>query len=200
MSKEQFIEIYKEHINRDGSDALLAWLEKSDFFIAPASTKYHGAFEGGLCEHSLNVYERLKDVCASEFVFHGQFWPEDENVANSIALCALLHDVCKAEFYKVDYRNAKDTNGVWQKVPYYTVDDQLPYGHGEKSVYIVSGFLKLTREEAMSIRWHMGGFDDSVKGGSYALSEAFKKYPLALLLHIADMQATYLDEREDKKL
>jgi hypothetical protein len=173
-NKDTFIEIYKNNIKRDGADALLEWLLKSDFFTAPASTKYHGAYEGGLVEHSINVYEQF--VC---------------NDAETRAICALLHDVCKVNFYKTDFRNVKDEKGVWQKVPYYAVDDQLPYGHGEKSVYIISGFMKLTREESMAIRWHMGGFDDAVRGGSYSMGAAFEKYPLAVYLHTADMLATY---------
>lgn len=178
--KEHFINLFKENIHREGADALLAWMEKSDFFTAPASTKYHLAREGGLCEHSINVYSRF-----------------DCDNPESRAICGLLHDVCKTNYYDVAYRNAKDDNGKWQKVPYYTVEDKLPYGHGEKSVYIISGFMKLTREEAMAIRWHMGGFDDSVKSGSYAMSEAFRQFPVALRLHIADMEATYFDEVED---
>ncbi len=179
--KEEFTRIYKENITRPGSTELLAWLEKSDFFTAPASTKYHNAFEGGLLAHSVNVYNRF-----------------DCDNPESRAICALLHDVCKVDFYKVDYRNNKNEKGVWEKVPYYTVEDKLPYGHGEKSVYIISGFMRLSREEAMAIRWHMGFSDDSFKGGSYSLSEAFSKYPLAVKLHIADLQATYFDESEVK--
>lgn len=176
-NKELFISICEEHINRSGAENLIAWLERSDFFTAPASTKYHNAFEGGLCAHSLNVFNRFD--CENQ---------------ETRAICALFHDICKANYYKVDYRNAKNEAGVWEKVPYYAVDDQLPYGHGEKSVYILSGFLKLTREEAMAIRWHMGGFDDTAKAGSYYMSDAFRMFPLACKLHIADMQATYLDE------
>ena len=74
----------------------------------------------------------------------------------TIALISLLHDICKVNFYKTDYRNAKNDQGVWEKVPYYTIDDTLPYGHGEKSVYIITGFMRLTREEAFAIRFHMG--------------------------------------------
>jgi hypothetical protein len=178
--KNKFIELYKANIIREGSDKLLEWLEKSDFFTAPSSTRFHGACEGGLVEHSINVFNRF----------------EHEN-PESKAICALLHDICKVNFYKTEMRNVK-VSGAWEQQPYYTVDDQLPYGHGEKSVYIISGFMKLTREEAMAINWHMGGFDDRVKGGSYSLSTAFEKYSIALNLHIADMQATYLDEVRDK--
>lgn len=195
--KDRFIEIYKEHITRYGSDKLLEWLENSDFFSAPASTRFHLCREGGLVEHSVHVYERLREAVSNEYdrELQGPYLltPEDEE---KIAICGLLHDVCKANFYTVEYRNRKNEAGQWEKYPYYAVKDQLPYGHGEKSVYIIGGFMRLSREEAFAIRWHMGGFDDSVKGGSYALNTAFEQFPLALLLHIADMQATYLDEVE----
>jgi len=178
--KEKFIKIYNNCIKREGSDKLLEWLLKSDFFTAPASTRFHGAKEGGLLEHSINVYNRFE--CDNE---------------ETRAICALLHDLCKVNFYAVSQRNVKnEETNKWEKQPYYTVDDKLPYGHGEKSVYIIGGFMKLTREEAMAIRWHMGGFDDSVRGGSYAMSGAFEQFPLALKLHIADLEATYLDEVE----
>lgn len=180
MKAETFIRVYNANIKREGADKLLAWLKASDFFTAPASTRFHGAHEGGLLEHSLNVYNRFE--CENE---------------ETRAICALLHDVCKANFYTVSMRNVKNERGAWESVPYYTVDDKLPYGHGEKSVYIIGGFMKLSREETMAIRWHMGGFDDSVKGGSYALSGAFGAYPLAVKLHVADLLATYLDENDE---
>ena len=98
------------------------------------------------------------------------------------------------DIYKIEMRNKK-VDGNWIQVPYYTVEDSLPYGHGEKSVYMISGFMKLTREEALAINWHMGGFDSRVLGGaSYGLSGAFSKYPLCVIFHISDIQASYLDE------
>lgn len=187
--KEAFVQLYNSGIRREGADKLLAWLEKSDFFAAPASTKFHGAHEGGLCEHSVNVYERLHALCGFDDIGATE---------ETIVICGLLHDICKANFYKVSTRNVKnEQTGQWEKQPFYLVEDQLPYGHGEKSVYIISGFMRLTRDEAMAIRWHMGGFDDSAKGGSFALSGAFEQYPLALMTHIADMQATYLNENRE---
>ena len=105
----------------------------------------------------------------------------------------MFHDVCKTCYYKIDYRNVKE-DGVWVQKPYYTVDDQLPYGHGEKSVYIINGYFRLTREEAMAINWHMGGFDTRVQGDSIDYSNAYNKFPLAVMTHIADLQATFLDE------
>ena len=95
-------------------------------------------------------------------------------------------------------RNRKNDRGEWEKVPFYAIDDQFPYGHGEKSVYLIERFVRLKTEEAVAIRWHMGGFDDAVKGGSYALTGAFEKYPLALKLHMADMYASYMIEGNSK--
>ena len=196
--KDRFIELYQKLITRPGADKLLAWLETTDFFEAPASTRFHLSRPGGLVEHSVHVYERLRalfiaekeraDLCA------GITSQEEE----TIAICGLLHDVCKANFYTVEMRNRKNEQGQWEKYPFYVVNDQLPYGHGEKSVYIISSFMKLSREEAMAIRWHMGFSDNDFKAGCFSVGNAFEKFPLALLTHMADLQATYLDEpRED---
>lgn len=190
--KEEFIEIFKTNITRDGADKLLDYLtNKSDFFTAPASARYHGAYAGGLCEHSLNVYHCLVDYLQRERVqeLYGLEYSEE-----SIAIVALLHDLCKIGCYKQSTRNVKDENGKWQTVPTYTFDDPLPYGHGEKSVYIVNGFIRLTREEAMAIRWHMGfsGTEDNRTVG-----QAFQKYPLAFALATADMEASYFLESEE---
>lgn len=181
--KAEFVRIYNENITRKGADKLLAWLQSQDFFTAPASTRYHAAYEGGLLEHSLNVYHVLME----------RFDPERDS-AESFALVSLLHDVCKTGFYTVEMRNRKNARGEWERVPYYAIDDQFPYGHGEKSVYLIERFMRLNTEEAVAIRWHMGGFDDSVRGGSFALAHAFEKYPLAVKLHLADLEATYLRE------
>lgn len=190
--KEEFIKIYKENIKRDGADRLLDYLEKTDFFTAPASTKFHSSHEGGLCEHSVKVFNRFLKKVKTEY---GENFEEKVSL-ESLALIALLHDVCKADYYKIEMRNVKE-NGNWVQKPYYTVEDKLPYGHGEKSVYIINGFTRLTREEAMAINWHMGGFDSRVQGGSYALKDAFYAYPLALLFHLADIEASYLDEEQN---
>ncbi len=191
-NKQRFIEIYNQYITRDGADKFLKYLlsDASDFFTAPASTRFHGAYEGGLVEHSLNVYdclcgylERLKATYGLEYE------------AESVALVSLLHDICKVNCYKVGSRNVKDDNGVWHKVPTYEFDDQLPYGHGEKSVYILSGYLRLTREEAFAIRYHMGfsGTEDTRLVGN-----ALEQFPLAFALSVADMEATFLVEGKAK--
>ncbi len=188
--KEEFIRIYKEHITRPGAEKLLEYLcsEKSDFFTAPASTRYHGAYEGGLLEHSLNVYYCLRDYLARPRVkeLYGMEYTEE-----NIAIAALLHDLCKMNFYTVDYRNSKNAQGVWEKVPYYKINDQLPYGHGEKSVYLIQFFMHLRKEEAFAIRWHMGfsGPEDANTVG-----KALEMYPLAFALCTADMEASYFME------
>lgn len=188
--KEEFIQIYTENIKRGGADKLLEFLEKSDFFTAPSSTRFHGAYEGGLVQHSLNVYHCLKDYLSRPRTkeLYGMDYSE-----GTIALVALLHDICKVNFYTVELRNRKnDETGQWEKVPFYTVDDKLPYGHGEKSVYILSGYFygedRLTREEAFAIRYHMGfsGPEDN-----YVIGKALEMYPLALALNVADMEASY---------
>ncbi len=190
--KEEFIEIYRSQIHREGADALLDYLEnKSDFFTCPASAKYHSAYAGGLCDHSLNVYHCLLDYLARERVqeLYGIEVPPE-----SAAIAALLHDVCKIGCYKAGSRNVKnEQTGSWEKVPTFFYEDPLPYGHGEKSVYIISGFLKLTRQEAMAIRWHMGFSGSEDKG---LVGKALEKYPLAFALSVADMEATYFLEGE----
>lgn len=185
--KQEFLDIYKGNITRDGANKLLEYLlsPHSDFFTAPASTRFHGSYEGGLLEHSLNVYHCLKDYLSRERVksVYGLTASEE-----TIAICALLHDICKVDLYKTDYRNAKNEQGVWEKVPYYTTDDKLPYGHGEKSVYIITGFMRLSREEAFAIRYHMGFSSVEEKG---QIGKAFEMFPLAFALSTADMEATY---------
>lgn len=193
--KNRFIEIYKDKIKREGADKLLDYLcsRNCDFFTAPASTKFHCSYEGGLCEHSLNVYDCLKSYLETDRAkekFGLEFSDE------TIAIVSLLHDICKTNVYKVSTRNKKDENGVWIQVPYYEYEDTLPYGHGEKSVYIVSGFMRLTRDEAMAIRWHMGfsGEEDKKLVGN-----ALRAYPLALALNIADCEASsFVEERNEK--
>lgn len=193
--KDKFIKAYTENITRPGADKLLAWIESSDFFAAPASTRFHLSSPGGLLEHSLHVFERMKALCANEATITPGF---NEPSMETIAVCGLLHDICKANFYAVEMRNRKNDQGRWEQYPFYVVDDKLPYGHGEKSVYIISGFMRLSREEAMAIRWHMGFADNDFRGGGYSVGNAFEKFPLAVLLHIADLQATYLDETGEK--
>lgn len=184
--REEFLEIFRREVNRDGAEEFLKWLEGTDFFTAPASTRYHCACPGGLVMHSVSVYQVMME----------KHFTEGEDSRESFALCGLLHDLCKAQYYKVSTRNVKnEQTGQWEKTPYYAVEDQFPYGHGEKSVFLIERFIRLKPAEAAAIRWHMGGFDDAVKGGCFALSQAFEKYPLAVKLHLSDLESSYLRER-----
>ena len=192
-AREEFIEIYQSHIHREGSAALLDYLQnKSDFFTSPASARFHGSYPGGLCDHSVNVYHCLADYLARPRVqeLYGlEYDPE------SVAIVSLLHDICKVGCYRAGTKNVKnEATGQWEKVPTYFFEDKLPYGHGEKSVYIISGFMRLTREEAMAIRWHMGfsGTEDARTVG-----QALQQFPLAFALATADMEASYFLEGED---
>ena len=197
--RDKFIEIFKSKIKREGADKLLEFIcsPSSDFFTAPASARYHSAYEGGLCEHSINVYECLSDYLNRDVARekYGLNYSEE-----SIAIVALLHDLCKMNIYKVSYRNAKNEQGVWEKVPYYEFDDQRPYGHGEKSVYMIVPFMKLTREEAFAIRYHMGFSNVENQMATNNVSKAFEMYPLAFALSTADMEATYyIESKKNKK-
>ena len=189
--REQFLQIAENYIHRDGIDRLLAWLDKTDFFIAPASTKFHGNYPGGLCEHSINVYEQLMAL------IH-MYYPGDEiteELKESAAVSALFHDLCKANFYTSYMKNVKnDETGRWEKVMAYKIEEKVPLGHSQKSVIILQQFMKLNLDEIYAIMAHMGGFDTSVKGGEYYVGTIFGKSKLALLLHMADLVASNLME------
>lgn len=193
--KERFLMIYKRCIKREGADELLEFLlsPASDFFTAPASARFHSSYEGGLCEHSLNVYDCLTSYLNSERVKKDFGFSYSEE---SIAIVALLHDLCKVNVYKKGFRNVKDDKGVWQRVDTFEYDDKLPYGHGEKSVYMITGYMKLTREEAFAIRYHMGY---SSTEDPRNVSAAFEMFPLAFALSTADSEATYFVEGKNQK-
>ena len=193
-NKERFIEIFKNNVKREGADKLLDYLlsPASDFFTAPASSRFHSAYEGGLLDHSLNVYDCLVSYLSSERAKAYGFNYTDE----SIAIVSLLHDLCKVGVYKKGFRNVKDERGVWQRVDTFEYDDQLPYGHGEKSVYIISGYMRLTREEAFAIRDHMGY---STTEDARNVAAAFEMFPLAFALSVADSEATYYVECDKYK-
>lgn len=202
--KARFLELVRNNITRDGMDSLMSWLEnETDFFIAPASTKYHCAYPGGLVKHSLNVYDRLVREVIAEF---GEFDSENtieikgERVSlESITIIALFHDLSKANFYIESIRNVKE-NGEWKQVPYYTVNPNPPanmvYGtHAENSVYLLNAHIATSHLENVCIRHHMGGKDFSEHTSNETnTTTAFTYFPLAMLTHIADMKATYIDE------
>ena len=184
--QEEFEDIFRSKVTREGSAAFLEWLSKTDFFTAPASTKFHCACPCGLVQHSVSVYRTMVE----------RYFDPETDSEESFAICGLLHDVCKAQFYKEGTRNVKnEQTGAWEKKPYYMIEDSFPYGHGEKSVFLIERFLRLKTSEAIAIRWHMGGFDDAARGGSFAISQAYDRYPLAVKLHLADLESTYLREK-----
>lgn len=193
-SKEEFLNIYKQFIKRDGEDKLLDYLlsKSSDFFTAPASARFHGSYKGGLVEHSVNVYYCLKDYLSRTRVKELYKMSYDDE---TLAIVALLHDVCKINCYKQGTRNVKDEQGSWQTVSTFEYVDMLPYGHGEKSVYIISGFIRLTREEAFAIRYHMGFSGAENKRN---IGDAFRQFPLGFALCTADMEATYFIEDKNR--
>ena len=188
-------------VDRPGMKELLEWLEKTDFFTAPASTKFHGNYEGGLLEHSLHVLDKTMDLVRK--------YPDLNISSDSVVIAALFHDLTKANYYVKDFKNVKvyHENGTkrdergnfdWESQPCYRVEDRLPLGHGEKSVIILQSFIKLQRDEIYAIRWHMGGFDSAVKGGDFAMSKAYEVCPLAVMLHMADIESSYLLETIEK--
>lgn len=173
-----FEEVYTTYIKREGSEELLDWLKSTDFFTAPGSTRFHDSHEGGLAEHSVRVFYELTRLLNA--------YPDMETSAETAAIVTLLHDVCKAGCYKTELRNRKNEYGQWEKYPVYTFKEDFSFGgHGSKSVYLIQKFMKLTDEEAVAINCHMG-----VKNGNWAVNDAFRAYPLAFLVHTADMAST----------
>ena len=184
MSKEKYVELYRKYITRPGADALLAWLEESSFFSDPASTRFHGCYDGGLCEHSVNVWDELVRLLKA--------YPEIKVTAETAAIVSLLHDVCKVGCYKQELRNKK-VNGVWVQQPVYVFQEDFPFGgHGCKSVYLIQKHMALTDDEAVAINCHMGSWDRNPTDSS--VGAVYEKYPLAWLLHVADESATYIRE------
>lgn len=175
---DRFWKIYDAYIERDGCDQLRNWLLSTDLETAPASTKFHEAYSGGLADHSVKVFDELVRLLKS--------YPEVKVTAETAAVCALLHDVCKLNCYKTEMRNKKDEYGRWVQVPFYTFNEDFAFGgHGSKSVYLIQRFMPLTDEEAVAINCHMGA-----SAQDYSVYDAYRQFPLAFLLHAADMAAT----------
>jgi hypothetical protein len=189
-TKQRFYAIVESNIKRDGFSDLLKWLEDSDFFTAPASTRFHGNYEGGLLEHSVNTYDCLHKNIESRGT-------QTEYSEETMAITALLHDVCKVNFYVKGFRNVKE-NDQWVKKEVWEIDEKFPCGdHADKSVIILQNFIKLLPDEILAIRAHMGGWDNAAKGGCRFVGSIFERCRLAVLLHMADMEATYLLEQRE---
>lgn len=181
QNKERFLELMRS-VNRDGVSDYLDWLNGTDFFVAPASTKYHGCSPGMLCEHSLSVYDEL--VKLVEFY-------EIDVPKESVILCALNHDLCKANMYRQELKNRKNEFGKWEQYYGYTIDEKFCFGgHGSKSVFLLNHFIKLTPEEGVAINCHMSSWD-----GAEYIGGAYEQFPFAWALHVADEAATFLREK-----
>ena len=190
-SMQEFIDIYTSKIHRDGSKELLDYLKSSTFFTDPSAKAHHGNFDGGLVEHSLNVYHSLVKFCA----IYEQEFPETKFDEESVAIIALLHDLCKIGLYKKGFRNVKnDSTGQWERKEVYEYDDKLGMGHGEGSVYIIQSFMKINRVEALSIYHHMSAWSANVKGGDSSINVAKAQTPLVTLISIADSWASQFME------
>ena len=187
--KQEFIALVDQHIHRPNIDKLMERLELSDFYTAPASRMNHGNEKYGLVRHSMAVFEEMvKEVKSTN-----GWKPLDPRVMESIAIVSLFHDLCKMSYYATDFRNTKDEKGNWIKVPYYTIDDKFPFGHGDKSVVLIlTCGVELNIGEMLAIKHHMGGYSPKEEWNS--ISKAYEEFPLALLLHLADMRATYLQK------
>lgn len=186
-SKELFVTICHDKIKRAGLCDLLTWLEKSDFYTCPASTRFHGSHESGLLEHSLNVY--------CEFIKLIQIYPQIPITDESAAIMSLFHDLCKVNMYATEKRNRKNESGLWETYDAYTIKEKFCFGgHGSKSVFIIQNYMKLTPEEAAAINCHMSSWD-----GNKDVGNAYEMFPAAWLLHVADEAATYIDENERLK-
>jgi len=172
-------------VSRPGMKELVEFLNESDFFTAPASTKYHSSYEGGLAQHSLNVAKLFSKKCKDFKI----------DISNdSILICGLLHDFCKVNFYEKKKKWVKE-NDVWHEEEVWGVNNKEPLGHGEKSVILIQNFIKLSLQEQALIRWHMGPFDMNDKKSYYDVTN---KFPEVVLLFTSDYESSIIIE-EDKK-
>lgn len=193
--KSEFETIARDNIKRDGLEELLSYLDHTDFYRAPASTRYHGSYSGGLVEHSINVYYSLLDEL--QFIY-GPQW-EQKYSKESVAIVSLFHDLCKIGRYKPGTRNVKDpATGQWHEERVFQYDnDYVPMGHGAKSMFLVTSYMSITEEEAAAIYWHMGAYDLGNYNTVGDLGNNWNKNILGFALHRADMMATYVVENEN---
>lgn len=203
QNKQHFIELCRNHIQREGLDKMLAYLEKSDFYTAPSSTNFHMNTEGGLCKHSINVFEtacRIYEHIAKPAIESGESAFTAPVSMESIAIATLFHDLCKVKFYHPTTKWKKGDDGRWESYQGYEIKDEFPLGHGEKSCLMLSWYMRLTPEEMLAIRWHMGMFDMAENGSSmrYAFYAATDKTPLVSIVHSADFLASQLLEKTAK--
>jgi len=181
-------------VNREGANKLMGYIRKSDMYTAPASTRFHLSVAGGLLQHSLNVLDAFRESLRKNDDGTYSYMVAGKNVATiteeSMVIMALLHDICKTNFYTVVMKWRKDKNNKWEQYETFEVDDKVPYGHGEKSVMMIEEFMKLKPEERYAIRWHMG----YTESDTLSLNNAIDKYPIIWALHSADTKASHFME------
>lgn len=199
-NKQRFIDLCNEHIHREGLDKVLAYLEKSDFYTAPSSTRFHLNEDGGLCLHSMNVFEaacKIYNEMAKPAIVNGTSPFTEEVSMESIAIATLFHDLCKIKLYHKTERWKKDDKNRWVSYPGYEVKDDFPLGHGEKSCLMLSWYMRLKPEEMLAIRWHMGMFDMGESGTPLRMSffSATDKSSLVSIVHAADFLTSNLWEK-----
>ncbi len=199
-NRERFVALCRQYIHREGLDGVLSYLDSTDFYTAPSSTLFHLNEDGGLCQHSLNVFDtamKLHESVAKPAIANGESPFTAPLSEESIAIATLFHDVCKTKLYHKAQRWKKDENGRWQSYDGYEVKDEFPYGHGEKSCLILSWYMRLKSDELLAIRWHMGMFDMGENGSSqrYAFRAALEKTPLVCLVHAADFLSSNILEK-----
>ena len=197
INKERFIKAIS-YITRD-TTKLISWLEiETDYFTSPASAQQHGNYEGGLLEHSL---------CVLEFALNSFNWiikkkPEYEYLKESIIICSLFHDVCKTNRYVKEEKWTKDSQGKWKSYTGLSYkSDDFPFGHGEKSVIMISKHFELTNPEMLAIRWHMSVYDVAPTMANYTKMsyEQASTHPLVRIIHTADVLAMILEDSIDYK-
>ena len=195
--RDKFDRILKHIDNRNGINELVKWLESTDFFTAPASTKFHGNYQGGLVEHSIHVVEFGLTI----FNWILKYKPEYEYMKESVIFCGLFHDVCKISQYIKEEKWTKDNNNKWVKYMGYSVDDKFPFPHGPKSVYYISKFVELKEIEATAIAYHMGASDGIQPNSlsSYSYQKAAEQ-PLVRILNAADIASVVIGDVIDYKL
>ena len=205
ISKNQTIfENYcKEYIHRDGMDKLMNYIRTTDFFTAPSSASYHLNEDGGLCRHSMNVFEtaiKVYDNILAPQILSGNSPFTEEISKESIAIATLFHDLCKTKFYHKTERWKKDEQGRWVTYPGYEIVDEFPFGHGEKSCMILNWFIHLKQDELLAIRWHMGMFEMTEQGSGTrcAYRAACEKSALVTLVQVADMMSANCFEKTTK--
>lgn len=197
QNKETFLNLVKTYIKRDGVEKCIAWLERSDLFVCPASTQYNLAVEGGLCQHALNVADLMirkyfdKRVDELEEEDAGREF-EGGITIETILLVSLFSSICKVNCYAKDFKNVK-VNGKWEQQEYWKWSEQFIYsGRGSKSVYILQQYMKLYIEEAQAICFYMAGEDNVLSNvNDTTYKKIYEESQLALNLHLAEMEATY---------